>query len=511
MKLGELVEGLGVCVVGGEGLSTRVCDLTEDSRTALPGSLFVARRGLSVDGRRFIDDAIEAGAGAVLTDDASVVVPPGVAIGVCDDIRQVTAVVAERFYGSPGERLALVGVTGTNGKTTITHLVHQILNRCGVRCGMIGTVSIDDGREVARASMTTPPAIELSRTLATMVESGCRAAVMEVSSHALDQRRTDGVRFDVGVFTNLTPDHGDYHGKPEAYLKAKKRIMELIKPDGLGVVNADDPAWKEFKAPRTVRCSAHEANDDNWSFRMERHGLKGMSIVLTHDDQIIRTDSSLFGVFNAMNILQAFLASREIIARLDDREAAIKLPRAMLGLQGPPGRLTLVSGEDDDIDVFVDFAHTPDALGRVLDAVRTAVGGTRRVCVVFGCGGNRDTDKRALMGAAASEGADRVIVTSDNPRHEPPATIIASILDGMSQRERSRAEVSVDREAAIRLAIVGAAPDDVVVIAGKGHECVQVLPDPVRVGQVYERHFDDREQAVRTLADRRDARRRTTA
>ncbi len=506
MNLGELVEGLGVRVSGGEGGRTRICDLTEDSRSVFPGSLFIAKRGVQLDGRQFIDDAVRSGACAVLTDDEQVTLKSDVPLCVCDDIPATTAAIAERFYSSPGTQLASVGITGTNGKTTIAHLVHQMLNRAGVRCGLIGTVVIDDGREEALASMTTPPAIELSRTLATMVETGCRAVVMEVSSHALDQRRTDGVRFDAGVFTNLTPDHGDYHPTREAYLQAKRRLFSLLKPDGLGIVNCDDPAWEAFSADRLERCRSLGATDHEWSFTIDQAGLSGMSLRLIRGTTAIHATTALFGAFNAMNVLQAFLASREILRRLGSDDAASKLNRSLQNLQGPPGRLMRVSTEADDVDVFVDFAHTPDALRSILDAVQGAVSGTRRVCVVFGCGGDRDRDKRALMGAVAGEGADRVIVTSDNPRRESPSAIVAEILAGMPHIVRSRAEVHIDRAVAICTAIEDADLGDVIILAGKGHERVQILPDPAHPDRVVERRFDDGKHARDALARRREVR-----
>ncbi len=505
MMLDELMAGLGVRVVRGDSARTRVCDLTEDSRTIFPGSMFVARRGLCADGRAFIDDAARAGACAILTDDETVSCPDGVALCVCEDVALTSAQVAERFYGSPGSQLALIGVTGTNGKTTIAHLVHRMLNRCGIRCGLIGTVVVDDGCEVAPAAMTTPPAIELSRTLATMVETGCRAAVMEISSHALDQKRADGIRLDAAIFTNLTHDHRDYHQGQAQYLAAKRRLFDLLKPEGLGIVNKDDPASEAFAADRLLRCSLTEGDGCDWSVAVERSGLGGMAMSLVGDSEKIPAELLAFGSFNAMNVLQAFLASREVIDQLGGVDPE-RLSNALRGLDLPPGRLAKVSSGPDDIDVFIDFAHTPDALRSVLDALQGVVGAGRRVCVVFGCGGDRDRDKREEMGQIAAASADRVIVTSDNPRRESPSAIVEQILAGMDADGRARAEVIVDRAAAIRQAIVGAESGDVVVIAGKGHERVQVLPDPGSEAGVVERVFDDRDHAAAALGERRNAR-----
>jgi len=504
MMLGELIAGLDVRVARGDAARTRVCDLTEDSRTVFPGSLFVARRGLATDGRSFVRDAVRAGACAILTDDASLECPSRVALCVCEDVALASAVIAERFYGSPATGLSLVGVTGTNGKTTIAHLVHRMLNRCGIRCGLIGTVTVDDGCEIAAATMTTPPAIELSRTLATMVEAGCRAAVLEVSSHALDQKRADGLRFDAAVFTNLTHDHRDYHGTREHYLRAKRRLFELLKPEGLGVVNAHDPASASFAARRLVRCAMAGTVDADWTVRVDRNVLGGMAMTLDGEGMSLPAEAMMFGEFNALNLLEAFVAVREVITRVEPK-AAVRLEGAMRGLDLPPGRLTRISSGRDDIDVFVDFAHTPDALQNVLAGVRAAAGPGRRICVVFGCGGDRDKAKRPEMGAVAGAGADRIIVTSDNPRHEAPSAIVEQIIAGMDATARSHMEVHIDRAVAIRRAIASAIAGDIVVIAGKGHERVQILPDPSDPARVVERTFDDAEHAARALSERRAA------
>lgn len=504
MMLDALIAGLDVRVARGDAARTRVCDLTEDSRTVFPGSMFVARQGLSADGRSFVADAVRAGACAILTDDAGLECPGSVALCVCEDVPLVSALVAERFYGSPATQLALVGVTGTNGKTTIAHLVHRMLNRCSVRCGLIGTVTVDDGCEIAPASMTTPPAIETSRTLATMVEAGCRAAVLEVSSHALDQKRADGLGFDAAIFTNLTHDHRDYHGTAEHYLNAKRRLFALLKPDGLGIVNMHDPASGAFAAPRLTRCAMAGSVEADWTVRVDRSGLSGMAMTLEGEGQSVSAEAMMFGDFNALNLLEAFVAVREVIGRVEPK-AAERLAGAMRGLDLPPGRLMRVSGGRDDIDVFVDFAHTPDALEHVLAAVRGVAGPGRRVCVVFGCGGDRDKAKRPEMGAVAGAGADRIIVTSDNPRREAPSAIVEQIVGGMDAAARGRLEVHVDRAVAIVRAIASAESGDIVVIAGKGHERVQVLPDPGDPSRVVERVFDDAEHAARALAERRAA------
>lgn len=500
MMLDQLIQGLGIRVVRGDATSARVSDLTEDSRTVMPGSLFVARRGLSSDGRQFVGEACVLGASAVLSDDPALPTPGSVVLCTCDDVALTTALLAERFYGNPGSSLVLIGVTGTNGKTTIAHLVHRMLNRCSVRCGLIGTVQIDDGRELANSSMTTPPAIELSRTLATMVESGCRAAAMEVSSHALAQKRADALSFDVGIFTNLTRDHADYHPTVEHYLDSKRRLFGLIEHDGLGIVNADDPHAHRFEAARLARCSLGGKGD--WSVEVRSQTIEGLDLHITGPDAAAHCSAELFGSYNAMNVMQAWIAAREALRRFEGETLLPRLEQAALGLKGPPGRVERISSPCDDVAVFVDYAHSPDALANVLGAVRAVAGG-RRVCVVFGCGGDRDRGKRPQMGRIASDLADRVIVTSDNPRHEPPGRIVTEIIEGMSPSVRSRIEVHVDRRAAIGRAIGEAQRGDIIVIAGKGHERVQILPDPQGEGGVIEVPFLDADVAGEALKARR--------
>lgn len=502
MELDGLLDGLrdrlGLRVIGSERV--RICDLTEDSRTVLPGSMFVARAGTRTDGRALAGEAVRLGASAILTDDASACADVGSAtIVVAPDLPLAAALIAERFHGHPASRLRCVGVTGTNGKTTVTWLTWRVLNESGVRAGLVGTVMVDDGREVARADYTTPPALELSRTLATMVECGCVAAVMEVSSHALDQKRADGVAFDVGVFTNLTGDHLDYHGTMERYAAAKSRLFGLLKPEGLAVHRADDP-WAERVLgdcrARRVACRVGEGGEASVEILSE--SLEGMRLRLTGEWGVIEAPVPLMGDYNAMNVLQAVVSAHALGVPGPD------LKRVLPRVSAPPGRLEAVTRGSDRAAVFVDYAHSDDSLRQVLSTLRRAMsasGRDGRLYVVFGCGGNRDRSKRPRMGAAASELADRVVVTSDNPRTERPGDIIEEILAGVPDEHRSRLAVEPDRARAIDLAIRSAWSEgrgrDVVVIAGKGHETEQIVPDGH--GGTVRHHFDDREVALAVL------------
>jgi UDP-N-acetylmuramoyl-L-alanyl-D-glutamate--2,6-diaminopimelate ligase len=540
MLLGELIRGLPIsCPTGAE--LVRVCDLTEDSRTAVPGSLFVARSGLKADGKRFMADAAAAGAVAILSDQPGLPPPDGFALPMlhAHDIALASALLGERFYGSPASRLGLFGVTGTNGKTTISFLVWKLLNAARHRCGLIGTVMVDDGVECGPASMTTPPAMELSRTLATMVESGCGFASMEVSSHALHQKRADALGFRVAAFTNLTGDHLDYHGTMEAYAAAKARLFEILPADGVAVVNASDPWTPRMLAgcrARVVRCAIEgepadaTATTPDATVRILDESLAGMTLQLRLPIGEVVARVPLLGRYNAMNVLQAFTSAHALLTLptpantpgLSAREALGLLGAQLPLLSAPPGRLERVSTDADHCSVFVDYAHSDDSLrnllrsvgnvmpGRGHDAARlsSAAGSSHEappkagaLCVVFGCGGDRDTTKRPRMGLAAVELADRVIVTSDNPRSERPGDIIDQILSGLTKAQRHQIEVHPDRARAIRIAIESARPGDVIVIAGKGHETEQVLSDGA--GGLVRTHFDDREIARAILAERR--------
>lgn len=514
MKLGELIAGLDVQAVTPGAESVRICDITEDSRTVLPGSLFVARAGLKADGRRFVREAIHAGAVAVLVESGpdTPAAPlasgfDGAAVVVGRDVPLAAARLAERFYGEPSRRLKLVGVTGTNGKTTTSYLVWQLLNTAHVRCGLVGTVLIDDGREVAPAAMTTPPAIEMSRTLAEMVEAGCAAAALETSSHSLHQKRVDALDFNIGVFSNLTGDHLDYHRSMEAYADAKARLFEMLSPAGLAVVNADDPASTRMlrdcraRVLRTRRATGEAPRAGDADVEILSADLGGMQLRVRGPWGELESHVPLIGAYNAMNVLQAVACAHEL--GID----ASRIQAALPGIKAPPGRLEPVEPPRaaPAPRILVDYAHSDDALKNVLTAIRGGMKGSPgRLWAVFGCGGDKDRTKRPRMGAVASELADRVVVTSDNPRSENPRDIVNEILEGIGPARRAVVAVHVEREEAINFAIREAAPEDVIIIAGKGHETEQIKSDGA--GGLVSTHFDDREVARAALRHRASAR-----
>ncbi len=512
MDLGELIDGLGIRPVGGapgdvldaRRRRVRICDLTEDSRTVVPGSLFIARGGLKADGKAYIDQALAAGAVAILSDadDGALGRLPVPALHA-PDAMLASALLAERFYGNPSRRLGLAMVTGTNGKTTISTLVWQLLNNARRRCGLVGTVCIDDGTEVAPAMMTTPPSVEVSRTLQRMVEAGCEAAAFEASSHALDQKRLDALSIGVGVYTNLTGDHLDYHETMDRYAAAKSRLFDLVRPDGRAIVNMDDPWCARVtgacRAP-VWRCTGVGAPGAECRVTVSGVSMRGMDLALGGPWGEIEARVPMVGAFNAMNVLQATAAAHALGLSRDE------LTRGLPGLRAPAGRLEPVPDLRAGIQVFVDYAHSDDSLRNTLAAVAPLVRGGAgakkggRLWVVFGCGGDKDRTKRPRMGQVAAELADVVVVTSDNPRTERPGEIIDEILAGVPAGLREKVTVQADRAKAIAHAIAQAAPGDVVILAGKGHETEQVLADGA--GGTVRVHFDDREVARAALEGR---------
>lgn len=490
MKLSELFAGQDVRI---EGADVDASALVYDSRKLVPGALFAALRGSKRDGHELAAAAVTAGATSVLCERP---VDVGAATRVlAHDSRRALALCAKRFFGAPSDHLTMVGVTGTNGKTTTTHLVQAILAAAGETTGLIGTLGIELGGRTVETGMTTPESVDLLAILADMLRQGARAVAMEVSSHALAQERVAGVDYDVGVFTNLTHDHLDYHGTLDAYFEAKARLMrERSKRGGHAVLNFDDPRVRALGDERAWTFSARGAAAARVRAEAVRLSLEGTSMTVAAPGLAFEIASPLVGRFNVENLLAAVSAalalgiSPEVIAR------------GVAGMCAVPGRLERVSGAGEPL-VVVDYAHTPDALEKALTTLREVARG-RLVCV-FGCGGDRDPHKRGPMGEVAARHADLAVVTSDNPRTEDPRHIVEAIeagLRGAGARPSAGADtdgylVELDRAAAIELAVGQSRPGDVVLIAGKGHETYQI------VGEV-KRPFDDREVARAALAQR---------
>ncbi len=481
MKLHKLLKFAGIDVPP-SATEREITGIVCDSRQVRPGALFVALAGRTHDGLAFIEDAVSRGAVAVLSAD-TVKVPGDVTALSVSDPRAGFAELSAAFHGYPARALRVCGITGTNGKTTVSFMVRDMLRRAGWTPGLIGTVHYEIGSRTIPAARTTPDAAELQSLLAQMRQVGCRSAVMEASSHAIDQKRVWAVAFDVGVFTNLTRDHLDYHGDMETYFQAKRLFFERLGSEGkpaTAVVNLDNPAGRRL------------AFDSNLKVRILTYGIaadadiRAEAIVADAAGSRVRLHSPwgehslhlrLPGQYNVSNALAAIAAGGAMGLDPGDMLAALE------ALTNIPGRLEEIH-EAKSFRVFVDYAHTDDALANVLKTLRPLTSG--RLIVVFGCGGNRDRSKREAMGAAAARGADVAIVTTDNPRKEDPASIISEIVAGFP--DERRCHVALDRREAIQTAFSIAAAGDVVLIAGKGHETFQEFAHTIIP-------FDDREVA----------------
>jgi UDP-N-acetylmuramoyl-L-alanyl-D-glutamate--2,6-diaminopimelate ligase len=459
-----------------------------DSRRVQRNGLFVALRGEKADGHEFIDSAIEKGASVIVTEREEQ--HPRVTCLVVENTRAALADLSANFYGHPAWKLKLAAVTGTNGKTTTTFLIKHICEKAGLRCGLIGTVRYEIGERILPAIRTTPESLDLQELLAQIVNAGCRAAAMEVSSHALAQDRTRGLEWNVAVFTNLTQDHLDFHGTMENYFDSKAKLFARLgsqekKRKPVAIVNIDDRYGEQLLKKidqrvavvtygRSVRADFRASN-----YRVE---FSGSSYQLDAHGKSYLVRVPLIGGFNVANSVAALAAANAMGISL--RDAVLSLGKS----PQVPGRLELVPAKRQ-FQVFVDYAHTPDALRNVLKTLRELE--PHRLIVVFGCGGNRDREKRPLMGEIVNRHADYAIVTSDNPRKEDPNAIIVEIEKGFRS---SRYEKMVDRTQAIDRAITLAQPRDIVLIAGKGHENYQEFAD-------HTVPFDDIQVARRAIED----------
>jgi len=461
--------------------------LAYDSRQVKPGYLFVAVHGRHREGADYVNDAIQRGAVAVVSEHADWTRRDVACIAV-EDSRRALAEIACAFYGEPASHLQVVGITGTNGKSTTSFMIRDILKAAGREPGLIGTIRYEIGKRCIPASRTTPEAPDIQFMLDQMLRAGCKSAVMEVSSHGLDQKRVWGIDFDVGVFTNLTQDHLDYHETMEKYFAAKSQLFRglggMEKP-AHAVINIDDPWGMDL------------ANTNGFAADLVTFGTQPAAVVRADEIELTpsgsafdfsspwghgRVELKLLGRFNVSNALAAIAACGPLGV-----DPAL-MADVLHGVTIVPGRLERVPNQRG-FQVFVDYAHTPDALGNVLRTLREFT--RRRLILVFGCGGNRDTAKRPIMGAEAASLADYTVVTSDNPRNEDPAQIIEEIVVGYGDAENFEKEP--DREKAIARALAMAREGDTVLIAGKGHENVQEFENTIVP-------FDDREVVRRRLS-----------
>ncbi len=468
VELGTLVSGVNLP----ESLRRlRVAGVALDSRQVRPGELFLAYPGSRVDGRDFIDAAVARGATVVLAESRGLAIEPRIVpvIPVRNLARRVP-VIAARFYGEPARQMTVTGVTGTNGKTTCTQLLAQLIARLSSRCGVVGTLGCSvlqaEGRSrLDETGMTTPDPVRLQATLADFRQEGARHVAMEVSSHSLDQDRVSGIPFHTAIFTNLSRDHLDYHGSEEAYTEAKLKLFR--RPElACAIINADDPLAARFRAAVEpgVRVLMYGAGTDvDVRLSAIQTSAEGVSAHITTPWGEADIHSQLLGEFNLRNLLAVIAAA--CVQGFDFHAVLAALP----ALTPIPGRMEVVRAGSRPL-VVVDYAHTPDALEQVLKALRSHCEDGGQLWCVFGCGGDRDRGKRSQMGTAASRHADRLVITSDNPRSEDPQAIIDDILGGVRGTQPA---VHVDRAVAIAHAVDSAGEKDVVVIAGKGHETYQ--------------------------------------
>ncbi len=497
MKLSELIKNIEHAELIGDG-SADIKGVAYDSTSVGNGSCFVALRGERVDSHQFVLQAIKNGAVAVVTDRKVSI--SGVANVVVSDTRDALAKVSAAFFKYPSSKMRVIGITGTNGKTTITYLIESVLKSLKRKVGVIGTINWRYNGIELPAQNTTPVSYELQRLLSEMKKGRVDDVVMEVSSHALDQRRVECVEFDVGVFTNLTHDHLDYHNGIEDYFKAKSLLFSDFLPRSgkkikIAVVNSDDPFGRKL-----IDACRHHAETKAYSF-----GLNGRPQVFATDINAtvegsrmqvktpwgdFRCFSRLKGEFNISNLLAAVAVLGALGVKTEDIKSGLK------NITSVPGRLEEVTGKKG-ISIFVDYAHTPDALKNVLETLRKIAKG--RIITVFGCGGDRDRKKRPVMGEVAARLSDVVIATSDNPRSENPAKILDELVCGIKKTGLKMFGanghgymVEEDRAAAIREALKIASEKDIVLIAGKGHENYQIVGKDVR-------HFDDREEVLKYL------------
>ena len=486
MKLRDIIDHAGVVALKGRD-DIEITDICSDSRRVRPGALFAAVKGHAGDGHAFIPQAIENGAAAVVYEDEAALAGlgdcPAVFVRV-ESSRRAIALMADNFYDHPSRKLTLVGITGTNGKTTTVTLLYHLFMGLGYNCGLLSTIANYVGTKRLETANTTADPITINALLAEMAEAGCGYCFMEVSSIGVEQERVTGLQFKVGIFSNLTHDHLDYHGTFAEYLRCKKLFFDNLPADAWAVVNIDDKhgsVMVQNTRAKVVTYSRRSIADH--TCRVMEESFDGMQLRIDGSE----TWTRLIGQHNAYNILAIYTAA--VLVGASKEEALIAISR----LESAKGRLETLRGPKD-LSVVIDYAHTPDALQNVLKTLRDIAPQKELVCV-FGCGGDRDRTKRPEMARVAEQYADRIFVTSDNSRTEDPGAILDDIRAGFSQKGLAKSFFIADRREAIRTAVLLAAPGTTILLAGKGHETYQII------GTEY-RHFDEREvteDAFKTL------------
>lgn len=468
------------------GAETPVNGIIHDSRKVAQGSLFVALRGTQVDGHKFIDTAASQGAVAILCEELPAVVSPEVTYIVVPDSAQAMGFVASAFYDHPSELVKLVGVTGTNGKTSVATFLFQLFRALGYRCGLLSTVQNQIEDEIVPSTHTTPDSVALNALLARMVKSGCSHVFMEVSSHSVVQHRIAGLTFAGGLFTNITHDHLDFHKTFDNYIKAKKGFFDALPKSAFALVNIDDRRGTVMVQNTAAKIATYSLQTlATVHGRILSDTLAGMQMEVNQQEVWFR----VIGRFNAYNLLCVYGAAVLL------GETPESVLTELSNLKSPPGRFEQFHSHDHVVGI-VDYAHTPDALENVLQTITHLRQGHEKVITVVGCGGNRDAEKRPKMAAIACQYSHRVILTSDNPRNEDPNDILAQMQKGVPPAEARKVSTIEDRHKAIFEAYAEAGPDDIILIAGKGHENYQDIKG-------VKHHFDDKEVLQEAFAQRK--------
>lgn len=464
----------------------QVADLVLDSRKAQQQSLFVALKGVQSDGHDYIDIAIENGAMVVVCENFPTQINQEITYIKVADSHLALAIMADNFYGHSSQKLQLIGITGTNGKTTTATLSHQLFTQLGYKVGLISTVKILIGKKEFEATHTTPDAITINQYLNQMVEDGCEFCFMEVSSHGIEQKRTEGLSFKAGVFTNLSHDHLDYHKTFVAYRDVKKKFFDQLPKDAFAITNADDKNGMFMLQNTAARKKTYAlANVADYQVKVLERQLDGMLLTINQKEVWVK----LIGIFNASNILAIYATAIEL--GMDENEVLLHLST----LESVSGRFEYIVSPGQ-LTVIADYAHTPDALENVLKTIEEIRTRNEQVITVIGCGGDRDKTKRPLMGKIASEMSDQVIFTSDNPRFEDPHDILDEIEKGVEPQNARKVLTIENRRQAIKTAIKMANPNDIILIAGKGHETYQDIKG-------VKHHFGDLEEAQNFLNELR--------
>ena len=482
MKLQNIIQGIEIIEINGS-VTTDITSVHIDSRKVTEGGLFIATRGTQSDGHTFIQGAIKAGATAILCEEMPKEMnEKQVTFIRVSNTEKIAGKVATQFYGNPTSQLKLIGVTGTNGKTTIATLLYQMFRQMGYKVGLLSTVCNYINEKAVPATHTTPDPITLNSLLAQMVNEGCEYAFMEVSSHAIAQNRIAGLTFTGGIFTNLTRDHLDYHGTVENYLKAKKLFFDNLPKDAFAVTNLDDKNGLVMTQNTAAKVATYsQRNLCDFKGRILEHHLEGMIIDFNDKETAVQ----FVGKFNASNLLAVFATAVMLGQETDE------VLRVMSMLKPVSGRFEAIRSPKG-YTAIVDYAHTPDAISNVLGAIHEILNGIGEIITVVGAGGNRDKGKRPLMAKEAVKGSAKVIITSDNPRFEEPADIIQDMLQGLSDEEQEKVLTISDRREAIRTACMIAKSGDVILVAGKGHEDYQDIKG-------VKHHFDDRDEVKKAM------------